>query len=84
MCLAVPGKVIAIDGDTPLTRTGKVAFSGLIKETSMALLPGVAVGDYVLVHAGFAITVLNEAEAHRSLDYLEGLTDLTSNLEPES
>lgn len=50
----------------------------------MALLPEAAVGDYVLVHAGFAITVLNEEEANRSLGYLEGWTDLTRNLEPES
>lgn len=74
---------MAISGDEPLMRTGKVEFSGLIKEISLALLPEAAIGNYVLVHAGFAITVLDEVEASRSLEYLEGLSSLTEDQEPQ-
>jgi hydrogenase expression/formation protein HypC len=82
MCLAVPGQVLAIDGDDPLTRTGKVAFSGIVKEASLAFLPEAGVGDYVLVHAGFAITILDEAEAERSLGYLDAMTAAGARAEP--
>ena len=71
MCLAVPGQVLEIVGNDPLTRIGKVAFAGIVKEASLALLPETKVGNYVLVHAGFAITLLDEAEAQRTLEYLE-------------
>jgi hydrogenase expression/formation protein HypC len=84
MCLAVPGKVLAIVGDDPLTRTGKVAFSGIVKEASLALLPEARVGDYVLVHAGFGIAVLDEAEAQRSIDYLDAMGAIAEQSEPRS
>lgn len=71
MCLAVPGKITDINGDDPISRTGKVSFAGVIKEASLALLPDAGIGDYVLVHAGFAITLLNETEAQRTMAYLE-------------
>jgi hydrogenase expression/formation protein HypC len=70
MCLAVPGKLLEILGNDPLTRNGKIAFAGIVKQASLSFLPEAEVGDYVLVHAGFAITVLNEAEAKRSLEEL--------------
>lgn len=73
MCLAVPGQVLEIVGDDPLMRIGKVAFAGIVKEASLALLPQAGVGDYVLVHAGFAITLLNESEAKRTLEYLDAI-----------
>jgi len=73
MCLAIPGQVLEIVGDDPLTRIGKVAFAGIVKEASLALLPDVKAGDYVLVHAGFAITLLNESEAQRTLEYLDAI-----------
>jgi hydrogenase expression/formation protein HypC len=73
MCLAVPGQVLEIVGDDPLMRIGKVAFAGIVKEASLALLPDAGVGDYVLVHAGFAITLLDQAEAQRTLDYLDAI-----------
>ncbi len=84
MCLAVPGKVLAIVGDDLLTRTGKVAFSGIVKEASLALLPEARVGDYVLVHAGFGIAILNEAEAQRSIDYLDAMGAIAEQSEPRS
>ena len=73
MCLAVPGQVLEIVGDDALTRIGRVAFAGIVKEASLTLLPDVKIGDYVLVHAGFAITILDQAEAERTMAYLEAL-----------
>jgi hydrogenase expression/formation protein HypC len=73
MCLAVPGQVREIVGDDALTRIGKVAFAGIVKEASLTLLPEVTIGDWVLVHAGVAITILDEAAAQRTMAYLEAL-----------
>ncbi len=70
MCLAIPGQLLSIDGDDPLTRQGRVAFAGLIKLVNLAYAPEVKIGDYVVVHAGFAITVIDEAEALKTLAYL--------------
>ena len=70
MCLAVPGQVLDITGDDPLTRTGRVSFAGIVKQANLAYVPEANVGDYVLVHAGFALTVLDEAEALKTLAYM--------------
>ena len=70
MCLAVPGQVLSIEGDDPLTRQGRVGFGGIVKRANLAYVPEARVGEYVLVHAGFAIAVLDEAEARRTLAYL--------------
>jgi hydrogenase expression/formation protein HypC len=70
MCLAVPGQLLSIEGDDDLTRQGRVAFGGIVKQVNLAYVPEAAVGDYVLVHAGFAITVVDTAEALRTLAYL--------------
>ncbi len=70
MCLGVPGKVIGID-ENPLGVTmGKVEFGGILKEVCLAYVPDVKPGEYVIVHAGFAISVLDEKEAERVFDYL--------------
>ena len=63
MCLAIPGKVASISGADPITRMGKVDFGGVVKEASLAYVPEAKVGDYVIVHAGFAISQLDEQEA---------------------
>jgi hydrogenase expression/formation protein HypC len=76
MCLAVPGKITAIRGDDPLLRTGKVNFGGILKEVNLAYTPEAKVGDYVLVHAGFAISTVDEAEANRVFDYLRQMDEL--------
>jgi len=57
--------LLSIDGDEPLMRTGRADFGGIVKEVNLAFAPEAAVGDYVLVHVGFAIAVLDEAEAER-------------------
>jgi hydrogenase expression/formation protein HypC len=76
MCLAIPGKIESISGDDPLSRTGKVNFGGILKEVSLAYVPEVKVGDYVIVHVGFALSRLDEDEAHKVFDYLKEMEDL--------
>jgi len=74
MCLAVPARIVSVSGDEdPLTREGRVDFGGVVRNVSLALLPEACVGDHVLVHVGFAITVLDEAEARRMLANLAAL-----------
>ncbi len=62
---------MSIDGDDPLLRTGRVSFGGIIKEINLSLVPEVAVGDYLLVHAGFAISTIDEEEANRVFSLLD-------------
>ena len=83
MCLAVPGKVMDITGDDPLMRSGKVSFGGILKEVNLACVPEAKVGDYVIVHAGLAISVLDEAEATTTLEYLNQI-DLLGREEKRS
>jgi hydrogenase expression/formation protein HypC len=74
MCLAVPGKVLSTtDG---ILRTGRVAFGGIVKEVCLAYVPEAEVGDYVIVHVGFAISRMDEAEAARTLAYLTEMGEL--------
>ena len=70
MCLAIPGQLLSVEGDDPLTRQGRIGFAGIVKVASLACVPEAKCGDYVLVHAGFAITVIDEVEAHKTLAYL--------------
>ena len=70
MCLAVPGKVIEIQGDGEL-RMGKVDFSGVQRQACLAYVPEVELGDYVLVHVGFAISRIDEEAAHETLAALK-------------
>ena len=76
MCLAVPGKIISIQGDDALTRTGKVNFGGVLKEVSLAYVPEAQIGDYVIVHVGFALSLVDEDEAARVFEYLEQMGEL--------
>ena len=76
MCLGVPGKVISLE-ENPLGMTmGRVSFSGITKDCCMAYVPEVEVGDYVVVHVGFAISIIDEAEAERTLAFLREMDDL--------
>ena len=76
MCLAVPGKVISISGDEPLYRTGKVDFGGIIKEVSLAYIPDVQIGEYVIVHVGVALSKVDAAEAEQVFEYLAQMGEL--------
>jgi hydrogenase expression/formation protein HypC len=77
MCLAIPGKVISVMGEDPLWRTGKVDFGGIIKEVSLAYVPDVNIGEYVIVHVGFALSRLDENEAKKVFQYFTEMDDLT-------
>jgi len=76
MCLAVPGKIISIKGEDALERTGRVNFGGVIKEVSLAYVPEAQMGDYVIVHVGFALSLVDETEAARVFDYLAQMGEL--------
>jgi hydrogenase expression/formation protein HypC len=70
MCLAVPGRVVEIEGEGEL-RMGRVDFSGVQRQVCLAYTPEVALGDYVLVHVGFAISRIDEEAARETLQALE-------------
>ena len=76
MCLAIPGKVVSISGDDPLTRMGRLDFGGIIKEACLAYVPEVKIGDYVIVHVGFALSKVDEEEAQKVFEYLKQMDDL--------
>lgn len=76
MCLAVPGKIISINGTEALERTARVSFGGVVKEVSLAYVPDARPGDYVIVHVGFALSIVDEAEAARVFEYLEQMGEL--------
>ena len=75
MCLGIPGKVIAINREQDLLM-GKVDFGGVCKNVCLETIPEIAVGDYALVHVGFAIAKINEAEAQRVFAMLAEMDDL--------
>ena len=75
MCLAVPGKLLSVTG-SDTTRMGTVSFGGVSKEACLTFVPEAKVGDYVLVHAGFAISVVDESEAAQTLEYFRQIGEL--------
>jgi hydrogenase expression/formation protein HypC len=77
MCLAIPGKIVSIRGEDPLERTGKIDFGGIFKDASLAYVPEAVVGDYVIVHVGFALSRVDEAEAQKIFEYLREMEDLS-------
>lgn len=81
MCLAVPGIVLEIEGDDPAFLRGSVDFSGVRREVSLAFTPEAKLGDFVLVHAGFALTVIDAEEAKITLEELRRLGEAA---EPEA
>ena len=76
MCLAIPGKVVSISGDEPLTRMARIDFAGVVKQASLAYVPEVRTGDYVIVHVGFALGKVDEAEAQKIFEYLKRMDEL--------
>ncbi len=75
MCLGIPGKVIDVREEAGLTM-GRVDFGGVRKEACLAYVPDVGLGDYVIVHVGFAISKVDEEEALRTLELLSQMGDL--------
>ena len=82
MCLAIPGQVVAIVGEDEF-RVGEVDFGGVSRQTHLVFVPEVAVGDYVLVHVGFAIARIDEEAAKASLEALEALEAFSASAREE-
>ncbi len=76
MCLGIPGKIARIDPDPLGLNMGKVSFGGIVKEVCLAYVPEAEVGDYVIVHVGFAISRIDEEEAARVFEALRELGEL--------
>jgi len=77
MCLAIPGKLTAITGQLDETfRFGKVSFGGIMKDVNLSMVPEANVGDYILVHVGVAISVVDEDEALKTFEYIRQIGEL--------
>ena len=77
MCLAVPGKILSIDDQNgELMKIGRVSFGGIVKDVNLAYTPEAKIGDYVIVHVGFALNTVDEAEADKVFEYLKEIDDL--------
>ena len=76
MCLAVPGKIVSIDESNPELKMAKVNFSGVSREVCIQWLDDVKIGDYVLVHVGFALNKIDEKDAEETLRILREMGDL--------
>ena len=77
MCLAIPGKIISIDSsDNPMSIMARVDFGGIVKNICLAYVPEAKVGEYVVVHVGFALSLVHEAEAQKVFEYLKEIGEL--------
>jgi len=84
MCLAIPGKLVAITGQLDETfRFGKVSFGGIMKDVNLSMLPEARIGDYVLVHVGVAISMVDEEEANKTFEYIRQIGELSELDNPE-
>ena len=83
MCLAIPGKVLQIQQDAHGVRMGKASFGGIVKEVCLEYTPEVQCGDYVLVHVGFALGKVDEAEAQRTYQILQEMEQLEELRAPQ-
>lgn len=82
MCLAIPGKIQSIEYQYDgLVKMAKISFGGIIKEASLDMVPQAVVGNYVLVHVGVALTVVDEEEAQKTFNYLIEIGELDELVE---
>ena len=81
MCLAIPGKILEIDS-TSQPLMGKVSFGGIQKQICLELTPDAAIGEYVIVHVGFAISKMGETEALETLKLIEEMENFGDELDP--
>ncbi len=79
MCLSIPGKVVSIDETNPELKMGKVDFAGVKKEVCLQWLDDVKVGDYVLVHVGFALNKIDEQEAASTIELFKEMSELDTD-----
>jgi hydrogenase expression/formation protein HypC len=82
MCLGVPGKILEIY-EVESLKMGKVDFSGVVREVCLEYVPEAEIGDYVVVHVGFAISLVSEEEAQATIEMLREIIDLENELGPE-
>jgi hydrogenase expression/formation protein HypC len=82
MCLAIPGKILSAQDNDGL-RVGRVQFGGIVRSTRLDFVPEAGIGDYVMVHVGFAISKVDEAEAQRTYALLQEMGALEAELSPE-
>ena len=82
MCLAVPGKIVEITESDGL-QMAKVDFGGIFREACLDYVPEAKVGDYCVIHVGFAISLLSEQEAMETLDLLKQISNIEEELGPE-
>ena len=84
MCLAIPGKIISITNQLDeIFRQGKVSFGGIMKEVNLCMVPEAQINDYVLVHVGVAISMIDEEEARITFDYLKQIGEVEELNETE-
>ena len=84
MCLAIPGKILSITNEDPLMPMARVSFGGIVKEVNLAYVPTANIGEYVIVHVGFALSTLDEEEAGKVFKYLESMGELAELEEPNA
>jgi hydrogenase expression/formation protein HypC len=84
MCLAVPGRVISVNDAADFMRHGKVDFGGVVRQVNLSLVPEAQIGDYVIVHVGLALSVMDEAEAQQVFHYLKEMDALQELEEADS
>jgi hydrogenase expression/formation protein HypC len=83
MCLGVPGKIVEINEKSGL-QMAKVDFGGIFREACLEYVPEAQVGDYCIIHVGFAISLLSESDAMETLDLLKQIADIEEELGPET
>ena len=76
MCLAVPGKIISSEAADATFRNGRVDFAGIVKNVNLSYVPEAMIGDYVVVHVGFALSIVDEDEAKQVFAYLKEMGEL--------
>jgi len=83
MCLAIPGKILSIRGED-VARLARVDFGGIVREVNLGYVPEAGIGEYVIVHVGFALSVVDEAEANQVFAYLKEMGELGElSVEPQ-
>jgi hydrogenase expression/formation protein HypC len=75
MCLAIPGKIISVSGED-VARQARVDFGGIVREVNLCYVPEAEIGNYVIVHVGFALSIVDEEEANRVFEYLKEMGEL--------
>ena len=83
MCLGVPGKIIKIYESGGL-KMGSIDFGGVTREACLAYVPEAKIGDYTIIHVGFALNIISEGEAQETLDLFRQIADLQTELESET